>query len=54
VESFVVRTAVNRGASVRMVRSGVLLLLLVEVGLGVNRSSYTRAVAGSNPAAPTI
>ena len=31
VESFVVRTAVNRGAAVRMMRSGVLLLLLVEV-----------------------
>ena len=41
VESFVVRTAVNRGAAVRMMRSGALLLLLVEVGVGVNRSSYT-------------
>jgi hypothetical protein len=37
-----VRTAVNRGAAVRMMRSGaLLLLLLVEVGVGVNRSSYT-------------
>ena len=48
-----VRTAVIRGAAVRMMRSGALLLLLVEVGVGANRSSYTRAVAGSNPAAPT-
>jgi len=41
VESFVVRTAVNRGAAVRMMRSGALLSLLVEVGVGANRSSYT-------------
>ena len=41
VEAFVVRTAVNRSAAVRMMRPGVLLLLLVEVGVGVNRSSYT-------------
>ena len=53
VESFVVRTAVNSGASLRLVGLGALLLLLVEVGVGANRSSYTRAVAGSNPAAPT-
>jgi hypothetical protein len=52
VESFVVRTAVNSRAAERLVGLGVLLLLLVEVGVGANRSSYTRAVAGSNPAAP--
>ena len=50
VESFVVRTAVNRGVAVRTMRSGVLLSMLVEVGVGVNRSSYTRAVADSNSA----
>jgi hypothetical protein len=44
VESFVVRTAVNRGVAVRIMRLGVLLLMLVEVGVGVNRSSYTRTV----------
>jgi hypothetical protein len=32
---------------------GALLLLLVEAAGVAVRSSYTRAVAGSNPAAPT-
>ena len=41
VESFMVRTVVNRGAAVRLLRSGAFLLLLVEVRGGANRSSYT-------------
>ena len=44
VESFVVRTAVKRGAAMRMMRSGASLLLLVEAGVDANRSSYTRVV----------
>jgi len=41
VESFVVRTGVNRSAAVRMMRSAAFLLLLVEAGVDANRSSYT-------------
>ena len=37
MESFMVRTVVNRGAAVRLLRSGAFLLLLVEVRGGANR-----------------
>jgi hypothetical protein len=44
MESFVMRTAVNRCAAMRTMMSAALLLL-VEAGVGAYRSSYTRAVA---------
>jgi hypothetical protein len=46
----VVRTALNSGALLRLLMFVVQLLSQVEAVGGANRSSYTRAVAGSNPA----
>src|SRR5688500_9799101 len=53
VESFVVRTAVDQRTRLRLLMFIAQPLMLVEAVGGADRSSYTRAVAGSNPAAPT-